>query len=249
MNKYLLAMIFVCPIIALTSCSNREQNTISPISTKLVYTQSLTPIISINDYQNRVLVGENDAYSIYLINRSGGTDAAPTGELLVNKKNNNQVIKMNGQFTVIVSGGTIIFDDGMDKYILLSIGTYTSRKGIVLSIDSENQAGNDICMTSGPNGDHLFWNDTIIFNNCDTFPNRPWGMGEAPSIVGMELITGRESTIVKSDLKHHYQVKQIEGNNLRYFEIFVEHDDEWSNSEKQKSEERLYNLLLLDDKR
>jgi len=81
------------------------------------------PKIALEDFQNREFVGEDITYSVYQVNRSGGVDAAPTGELLVYNKRTNQVIKMNGLFTVIIGGGTIVYDDGKGEYILLSIGT------------------------------------------------------------------------------------------------------------------------------
>ena len=151
---------------------------------------------------------------------------------------------MNGLFTVIIGGGTIVFDDGKGKYILLSIGTYSSRNGVVLSLDNQKQAVNDFCMSSGQYGNYLFWNDSIIINNCDTFKNRPWGMGEAPSVIAINLITGTETVIAKSDLTHQYAVKQIEGNTLHYIETYVENKADWQNQEKQKTDEKTYDLTL-----
>jgi len=190
-------------------------------------------------------VGENDIYSIYLINHTDGTDAAPTGELLVFNKSTNQVIKMSGLFTVIIEGGTIVFDDGKGKYVLLSIGTYTSRNAVVLSLDDQKQVVNGFCMSSGQYGDHLFWNDYIIINNCDTFTNRPWGAGEAPSVTAINLKTGTETVIAKSDLTHQYFVKQIEGGTLQYLETYVENEADWQNQDKQKTDDKTYDLTLL----
>jgi hypothetical protein len=152
---------------------------------------------------------------------------------------------MNGLFTVIVGGGTVVFDDGKGKYVLLSIGTYSSRNGVVLSLDDQKQAGNDFCMSSGQYGDHLFWNDSILINNCDNFKNRPWGMGEAPSVTAIDLKTGTETVIAKSDLTHQYSVKQIEGNTLLYTETYVENEADWQNQDKQKTNEKTYDLTLL----
>jgi hypothetical protein len=187
-------------------------------------------------------VGENEIYSLYLINRRGGTDDAPTGELLVFNKGTNQVTKINGSFTVIIGGGTIVYDNGKGNYVLLSIGTYTSRNGVVLSLDNQKQAANNFCMSSGQSGDHLFWNDSIIINNCDTFKNRPWGNGEAPSVTAINLITGAETVIAKSDLTHQYTVEKIEGNTLHYIETYVENEVDWQNQEKQITDEKTYDL-------
>jgi hypothetical protein len=246
MKKLMVFVVAACLLCLLVSCGPRsEKTTPTNLPTAVVFTPTSTPKSSLDEYQNREFVGENDIYSIYLINRNGGTDAAPTGELLVLNKSTNQVTKMNGLFTVIVGGGTVVFDDGKGKYVLLSIGTYSSRNGVVLSLDDQKQAGNDFCMSSGQYGDHLFWNDSILINNCDNFKNRPWGMGEAPSVTAIDLKTGTETVIAKSDLTHQYSVKQIEGNTLLYTETYVENEADWQNQDKQKTNEKTYDLTLL----
>jgi hypothetical protein len=243
-----LSTIVAATLTAISFGPHLAKTTPTQLPTAALFTPTFTPKLSLDDFQNREFVGENDIYSIYLINRTGGTDAAPTGGLLVFNKSTNQVIKMSGLFTVIIEGGTIVFDDGKGKYVLLSIGTYTSRDGVVLSLDDQKQAVNRFCMSSGqyfPNGDHLFWSNYIIINNCDTFTNRPWGVGEAPSVTAINLITGTETVIAKSDLTHQYSVKQIESNTLRYIETYVENEADWQNQDKQKTEERTYDLTLL----
>ena len=242
-------------VILVTSCGQTTPLPVTPTPTPIpattltptaaLFTPTSAPELSLDDFQNREFVGENDVYSIYLINRTDGTDSAPTGELLVLNKSTNQVIKMNGLFTVIVGGGTIVFDDGMGKYVLLSIGTYTSRNAVVLSLDDQKQAVSDFCMSSGQYGDHLFWNDYIIINSCDTFSNRPWGMGEAPSVTAINLITGTETVIAKSDLTHQYYVKQIEDNTLRYIETYIENGADWQNQDEQITDDKTYDLTLL----
>jgi hypothetical protein len=246
MKKFIIFVIAPCLLCLLVSCAPRQAEA-TPAQTPSVapFMPTTTPKLSLDNFQNREFVGENDHYSIYLINRNGGTDAAPTGELLVLNKETNQVIKMNGSFTVIIGGGTIVYDNGMGSYVLLSIGTYTSRNGVVLSLDNQKQAVNNFCMSSGQYGVYLFWNDSIIINNCDTFKNRPWGMGEAPSVTAINLITGAETVIAKSDLTHQYAVKQIEGNTLHYIETYVENEADWQNQEKQETDEKTYDLTLL----
>jgi hypothetical protein len=240
-----LSTIVAGTLTAISSRPHPAETTPTQLPTAALLTPTSTPKLSLDYFQNREFVGENDIYSIYLINRNDGTDAAPIGELLVLNKGTNQVIKMNGLFTMIVGGGTIVFDDGKGKYILLSIGTYSSRNGVVLSLDDKKQAVNDFCITTEQYGDHLFWNDYIIINNCDTFKNRPWGMGEAPSITAINLITGKDTVIAKSDLTHQYSVKQIEGNTLQYSETYVENEADWQNQDKQKTDDQTYNLTLL----
>jgi len=246
MKKFIIFVIAPVLLCLLVSCGPRfEETTPTNLPTTALFTPTSTPKLTLDSFQNKVFVGENDIYSIYMINRSGGIDDAPTGELLVFNKGTTRVTKMNGSFTVIIGGGTIVYDNGKGNYVLLSIGTYTSRNGVVLTLEDQKQAVNDFCMSSGQYGDHLFWNDAIIINNCDTFTNRPWGMGEAPSVTVINLLTGTETVIAKSDLTHQYSVKQIEGNTLQYTEAYVENEADWQNQEKQKTNEKTYDLTLL----
>jgi hypothetical protein len=240
-----LATMVAATLTAISSEARTPEATPAQAASAVLSTPTAAPKLSLDDFQNKEFVGENDTYSIYLINRSGGTEAAPTGELLVLNKSTNQVIKMNGSFTVIVGGGTIVYDDGQGKYVLLSIGTYTSRDGVVLALADQKQAANGFCMTTEQYGEHLFWNDYIMINNCDTFTNRPWGNGEAPSLMAISLKTGTQTVIAKSDLTHQYSVKQVDGNTLRYVETSVENEADWQNQDKQITTERTYDLTLL----
>ena len=137
-------------------------------------------------------------------------------------------------------------NDDKGEYILLSQGTYTSRKAIVIALSDKRQAVNDFCTTNGEYGDHLFWNDYVIFNNCDTFQNRPWGAGEAPSIVAINLKTGLATEIAKSDLTHHFHVQAITANSLDYLETSVEGEEDWQNPGKQNTVARAYDLSTLE---
>jgi len=240
-----LSTIVAATLTAISSEPRTAEATPTQLPTAALFTSTSAPKLLLDDFQDREFVGENDTYSIYLINRTGGTDAAPTGELLVFNKRTNQVIEMSGLFTVIIEGGTIVFDDGKGKYVLLSIGTYTSRNAVVLSLDDQKQVVNDFCISSGQFGDHLFWSDYIIINNCDTFTNRPWGAGEAPGVTAINLKTGTETVIAKSDLTHQYSVKQIEGNTLRYIETYVENEADWQNQDKQITDDKTSDLTLL----
>ncbi|HUH96288.1 MAG TPA: hypothetical protein VLZ89_02955 [Anaerolineales bacterium] len=265
MKKRTVLVVFLCLLCLLVSCGQnglpppRPANIGDPLGT--VVAETLTAVSSgtraaqstpgaapgpsPQDFSNQEFVGENGDYSVYLVNRDGGTDAAPRGGLLLYDKSTNQAIRMSGSFTVIVGGGTIVYDDGNGKYVLLSIGTYTSRNAVVLSLAARRQAVNDFCMSSGPYGDHLFWDDHVIINNCDTFPNRPWGAGEAPSVAAIDLGTGLETTIARSDLTHQFQIKQIDGNDLQYIETYVENGEDWQSQDKQKTEEKSYDLSSL----
>lgn len=203
-----------------------------------------TPNLNLDDFLNKVLIGENDSYSVYMINSSSGDAPEKTGEIIIYDKNNNFIYKIIGSYTFFAS--TLVTNDGKGEYILLSDSSYTSRAATVISLADKKQAVNRFCTTaSGKAGDHLFWNDYVIFNNCDHFQNRPWGVGEAPSITAINLKTGTETAIAKSDLTHQYVVKQIEGNTLHYFETYVANEVDWQNQDKQIINESTYDLTLL----
>jgi hypothetical protein len=210
--------------------------TIQPTSTPPV---SQGPTLSLDDFPNKELMGENDHYSIYMINPSSGKNGE-TGEIIVYDKNASLAVKMNGAFTIF--GSTVVYDDGKGGYVLLSVGTYTDRGAIVLSLAERKQAVDHFCTSPGG---ILFWNDYIIVNNCDLLGNRPWGVGEAPSVIAINLKTGTKTVIAKSDLTHQYDAKKIEGNTLHYIETYVENEADWRNQVKSKTDEKTYDLTLL----
>jgi hypothetical protein len=202
--------------------------------------------LSLDNFSNKILMGEDDSYSVYLINQSGGNNLYGIGQIIIYDKSKNLVIQINGTFNLIV-GGTIVADDGKGDYVFLSPGTYTSRRAIVVSLIDKKQAVDEFCTSSGEGEDHIFWNDFIIFNNCDTFSNRPWGDGEAPSVAAINLKTGAVTVIAKSDLTHQYFVKMVEGDNLQYLETSTDRAEDWLNLDNQKTIIKTYDLLSLDN--
>jgi hypothetical protein len=246
---YLLAITLL-----LTGCGqsgNTPVGTIFPTKEieKTIYigTVAMAPAtVSLNDFPDKEFVGEDEKFAIYLTNITGGNENVKTGEIIVHDKTANQITKINGLFTVIMEG-TIVYDDGKGEYILLSIGSYTSRNAIVISLTEKKQAVKDFCISSEQYGSHLFWKNFIILNNCDAYSNRPWGAGEAPSVASINLKTGEEVIIAKSDLTHEYHVKVIEGNTLQYIETFVENEADWINPDKHKTEEKTFDLSSLEN--
>ena len=161
-------------------------------------TVSQAAALNLEDFTNRVLIGEDNGYSVYLINSSSGDAAEKTGEIIVCDKSKNLVYKIMGSFTFFAT--TIVSHDPKGEYIFLSDGSYTSRGATVISLNDKRQAVNKFCTTAaGKFGDHFFWNNYLIFNNCDIVKNRPWGVGEAPSVTVINLRTGTETVIAKSD--------------------------------------------------
>lgn len=207
-------------------------------------TVSAAPILTLDDFTNKVLLGEDDSYAVYLTNSSGGDAPEGTGELVVYDKNQQLVYQITGSFTP--AGTTIVSHDSKGEYVLLSTGTYILRTAILLSLNDKKQAVNDFCIQSGQAGSHFFWNDYVIFNNCDTFGNRPWGAGEAPGITAVNLKTGVITDIAKSDLTHQFEITMITGNDLQYLETYVEKEEDWQAPDKQNSVTQTYNLLSLE---
>lgn len=205
---------------------------------------SQTPSLSLEDFPNKVLLGEDESYAAYLINSSSGNASEKTGEIIIYDKGENLVHQIIGSFTFFAT--TKVSNNGNGEYVLLSSGSYTSRKVIVISLNDNKQAVNDFCTKADEFGDHLFWNDFIIFNNCDTFRNRPWGVGEAPSITAINLKTGLVIDIAKSDLTHQFKIKSITNNNLEYLEVSVEKEEDWQNPNNQITTLQNFDLLSLE---
>ena len=204
---------------------------------------SQAPSLSLEDFPIKVLLGENDEYAVYLLNSTGGDAMEQAGEIIVYNKGGNLVVPISGAFTF--SGVVLVSNDGQGEYVFLSHGTYTSRKAIVIALNDKKQAVDEFCTAAGEAGDHFFWNEYVIFNNCDTFRNRPWGAGEAPSVMAINLATGLETVIARSDLTHQFHVQAIAGDNLQYVETSVDKEEDWQNPANASSIVHTYDLLTL----
>lgn len=198
-----------------------------------------TTNLKLENFTNKELLGENDNYSVYLVNPKGRDTPEKTGELVIYDKKNKTVIKMTGTFSIF--GATIVIDDNKGEYVLLSTGTSMSRGIIPLSLVKKALAVKEFCATS----DFLFYKDYVIYGNCDTFQNRPWEAGQAASLIALNLKTGQEKTIVKSDLTHQYGPTKTVGDTLHYLETFVTKETDWQNPDSQKTISKTYSLLSL----
>jgi len=206
-------------------------------------TTSSIPNLSFEDFPNKTLLGEDESYSVYLINSDNGDSPEKTGEIIIYDKGKNVVYSIIGSFKFF--GTMIVSNDGKGEYILLSHGTYTSHAAIVISLNDKKQAVDEFCVKAGNSGSHFFWNEYIVFNNCDIIQNRPWGAGEAPSVVAINLKTRLVTEIAKSDLTHQFHVQAIVGNNLQYLETSVEKEEDWNVPDSQKTTMQTYDLLSL----
>lgn len=195
--------------------------------------------LKLTDFPNNELLGENDNYSVFLLNQMSGDAPEKTGELIVYDKKNGAVIKITGMFSIF--GSTIVVDDNNGEYVLLSIGTSVSRGIIPLSLTKKALAGKEFCSIS----DFLFYRDYVIYGNCDTFQNRPWEAGQAASLTALNLINGQDKTIVKSDLMHQYGPTKISGDTLYYLETYVTKEEDWQTPDNQKTTSKTYSLLSL----
>lgn len=195
--------------------------------------------LKLEDITNKELLGENDNYSVYMIDPKGEDPSEKIGELIVYDKKNKSVIKITGTFSIF--GASIVIDDNKGEYVLLSTGSSVSRGIIPLSLAKKAQVGKEFCATTN----FLFYKDTVIYGNCDTFENRPWEAGQAPSLVSLNLKTGQEKTIVTSDLTHQYGPTKISGDTVYYLETSVSIEKDWENPDNQKTVSKTYNLLPL----
>lgn len=195
--------------------------------------------LKLEDFPSKELLGENDNYSVFLINPKGGDTSERTGELIVYDNKNRVITKITGTFSIF--GATIVVDDKKGEYVLLSTGTSVSRGIIPLSLTKKALAGKEFCSIS----DFLFYKDYVIYGNCDTFQNRPWEAGQAASLIALNLISGQEKIIVKSDLMHQYGPTKISGDTLYYLETYVTKEEDWQNPDNQKTLSKTYSLLSL----
>jgi hypothetical protein len=200
--------------------------------------------LKLEDFTNREFVGEDDNYSVYLINSNNDNENVKTGEIIVYIKSSNQIIQINGSFTVIMEG-TIVYDDGTGEYIFLSIGSSPVRKAIVISLGDKKQAIQELCITSGYTAGLIFWKKNIVINTCDTNRNRPWESNIASSIEFINLENGEKTNIAKSDDKKQYQIKTVEGNYLIYIEEFVFTEEDWVNVDMHQFEEKSIDLSII----
>jgi hypothetical protein len=129
----------------------------SPTETPSVPTSNA----GLENFPDKELLGENQSYSIYLVNQKTGDGISIDGEIVVYDKNRGLTLKIDGSFSIF--GATIVYDDGKGKYILLSTGTYTSRTATIISLTDKKQIVKDFCTSSSEFGSQFFWNNYIIF--------------------------------------------------------------------------------------
>jgi hypothetical protein len=203
-----------------------------------------TTNLKLEDFTNREFVGEDNNYSVYLINSNNDNENVKTGEIIVYIKSSNQIMQINGSFTVIMEG-TMVYDDGTGEYIFLSIGSSPVRRAIVISLKDRKQAIQELCITSGYTEGLIFWKKNIVINTCDTNRNRPWESNIASSIEFINLENRKITNIAKSDDKKQYQIKAVEGNYLIYIEEFVFAEEDWVNVDMHQVEEKSIDLSII----
>jgi hypothetical protein len=217
--------------------------TLSAMPTETPTAAALVPSVKLEDFPNKVFIGENDRFSVFMLNSTDPANPEQTGPILIYNKGKKNVYEIVGTFKLLTQ--TLIFNDDLGEYVLLSVGTYTLRTAIVISLSDKRQAVNDFCISDGGKGSYVFWNNFVIYNNCDMFRNRPWAEGEGPSIVAVNLKTGAMADIAKSDALRHFKINGIMGNTLQYEETSVRLEADWSNLNAWIKTDMTYDLSAL----
>jgi len=224
-----------------------EATTELSVTPTLVPTEEPTPTIELSavqevkleDYQDRQLLAENDNYSAYLVNVVTQETTERSGDLVIYDKQEEKAFKAKGQFSFF--GDTQLTTDASGNYLYLSSGTDVSSGITLISLAEKNRVALRFCSY----GQISFWNDYLVHQNCDTFSNRPWGAGEAPSIEAINLKTGQKKILFQADLLSHYRITEIKDNTLTYEKVFVDKEADWQNTELQKTESATFDMQTL----
>ena len=217
----------------LSPISNPQSNIMPTISPAIVE-------VTLDDFPNKELLGENKNYSVYLINKVAGAMPETTGELIVFNKQTSVVTQMIGIYPIF--GSTVVIGGNNDDYLLLSTGTGPNRTIHVLSLVTKTSPVEEFCSLGNI---FLFYQDYLTYANCDSFDNRPWGAGEASSLVAVNLKTKALKTLLKSDLLRQYGLVKISGNILTYLQTSVIKEADWSDPAKQLTETKTLDLTKL----
>lgn len=190
---------------------------------------------------NKELLDEDGIFAVYLINpREQGIEKV--GKIIVVNKEKKEEIQIEGEFSIF--GSASIYSDSKREYLAISYGTYVMRETVLISLVEKKQKGDKFCITS----DAYFWGNFLIYGNCDTQKNRPWGGGEAPSVVALNLSTGERKTLFQSGPRVHYWIQKIEDNTLYVLEESVKNEKDWMSEAVEdliKRETKTYNLSEL----
>lgn len=194
---------------------------------------------NLDDY-NKELIGSNENYDVFLVNIINQGQIEKSGEISIYDKKDKKTVPIKGKFSIF--GSTVVIDNEPNKLIVLSNGTYSSRGIIIISLEERKQLVDQFCSS----GNILFWKDYVIFGNCDTNLNRPRGVGEAPSIEIIDLLTSKKKILFKStDLEEYYAIS-ISGNELEYAKNYVINESDWGDPDKHIKETSIYDLSLVD---
>lgn len=190
-------------------------------------------------------IGENDHYKILVTDRQA-PDAMHTSAIVeIFDKSTLKLSTISGRLKIF--GSTHVVWDPLNRYALLSNGTYVTRTVVPISLNENKQSFNDFCTTLEP----IFWSNFIVYENCDEYPSsRPWGGGgEAPSIVATNLANGSVTPIVKSSLTTQLTLKKITGDVLYYDKETLKtsgnNPNDWLDKNLTVTTSETYNLLNL----
>lgn len=202
--------------------------------------EQATPAVTLNDFPDKEMIAENSHYSVYLQHAADPDAMEKQGPILILNKNDGSVLPVNADF--YFAGSIIVEDDGQGNYLLMSSGTYTTRKVAVVSFPDRSEMLTDLCTGSGESVSYLFWHDFLIYHNCDVFPNRPWGAGEAPGIDVVNIQTGELTHIAVSDLTRQFVLVGLTGDTLAYREVSVDQEADWQNPDSRRISDQTFDL-------
>lgn len=200
------------------------------------------PIITnteLSGLANKTFLGQNDIYSVYIVNSNSKLSPEKGGQLVVLDKKEDKLIKLSGYYAI--SSPVTVLDNGIGNFLSISHGKDFNKKNVVISLSSKRQVFNTFCSIGNP----TFWNSFLLYGNCATFNNRPWVGKYAPSLVALNLKARTFNTFRKSDVTKHFSLKEIVDSTLTYYQTALSTGTDWSKRELIKTTTEHFDLSTL----
>jgi hypothetical protein len=232
-KAFVFALIIIIPAVIIYLYLQVFQQ---PINQQRKADQQTNRELILKDFPDKQQLGENDTFIVYLVNEEKDPQPHVTGEIIVYNKNTKKIIEINGSFSLL--GRIKIINNPKKKYLLLSTGFNPNRIIVPINLQEKQRAVENFCSIST----FLFWEDYLIYGNCNSFANRPWGEGQASSLVAKNLKTGKETIIAQADQTNQYGHKKIENNTLYYQQTFVYNPQDWENKNLWQKTVKTFNL-------
>ncbi len=180
-----------------------------------------------SNYKEKEKLTKNDDYTVWLIDVDGEEDFLRTGKFLVenNKMDEEEnAVLIQGEVEVFGTANIRnIFEEG--RYLLITAGTYTSQDGYALDL-KKGEIIDEICLDTGK---QFYHKGFIYYTNCDIQSNRPYGSGEAPSVVELNVNTHKSKILYQSDDLQDFEITKIENDTLYVKRTYVKLENDWDN--------------------